>query len=208
MLRHPVALVLLLALTGCSGLLSSLAGDPPALYELRAPGAITTTAPLVTKQLLIDVPMSSAGIDTPRIALVQPDGTMAYYKDVSWTDRAPVMMQTLLVDAFGNSGKLPAVGRENVGLRADYLLKTDLAAFQASYAAGAVPTITVSISAKIISMPRRMIATGRVFTAEVAASSDTTLAVRDAFQQATSEALAQLVDWTLTELKEPARRRR
>lgn len=208
MLRLFFAVSLSLVLSGCSGLLPSLAGDPPALYELQAPAAIETTSPVVTKQVLIDVPMASAGIDTPRIALIDASGTMAYYKNVSWTDRAPVMFQTLLVDAFGNSGKLPAVGRENVGLRADYLLKTDLSAFSASYRAGSVPTVTVAISAKLITMPRRMIAAGQVFTAEVPASDDSVLAVRDAFQAATNQALSQLVNWTLQQLQEPARRRR
>lgn len=208
MLRQFLSAVLVLALSGCSGLLSELAGDPPALYELQAPASVDTTSPVVTKQLLIDVPMASAGVDTPRIALIDASGTMAYYKNVSWTDRAPVMFQTMLVEAFGNSGKLPAVGRENVGLRADYLLKTDLSAFSASYEKGPVPVITVSLNAKLITMPRRMIAAGQVFTARVQAEGDTVLAVRDAFQSASNQALSQLVNWTLAQLQEPARRRR
>ncbi len=195
-------------LAGCSNLLPSLVGEPPALYELRAPDKIETTSALVDKQLLIDVPMASAGIDTPRVALIQSDGTMAYYKNVSWTDRTPVMLQTMLVEAFANSGRLPAVGRENVGLRADYLFKTDIVAFESNYRNGPVPTIRVSISAKIITMPRRMIMTGEVFTAEVEAQNDSVLAVRDAFQAASGQVLSQLVNWTLEELKENQRRRR
>jgi ABC-type uncharacterized transport system auxiliary subunit len=75
----------------------------------------------------------------PRVALKQADGTLGYFRDVSWTDRVPVMYQTLLVDSFDHSGRLPAVGRENVGLRADYLLKTDLASFEADYTSGKPP---------------------------------------------------------------------
>lgn len=208
MKRIIAACLLFVPLAGCSNLLPNLVGEPPALYELRAPEQIASSQPLSTKQLLIDVPMASAGIDTPRVALIQPDGTMAYYRNVSWTDRTPVMLQTMLVEAFGNSGRLPAVGRENVGLRADYLFKTDIVAFEASYRNGAVPTVRVAINAKIITMPRRMIMSGRVFTAEVEAEQDSVLAVRDAFQQASGQVLTELVNWTLGELKENTRQRR
>ena len=44
----------------------------------------------------------------------------------AWTDRVPAMIQTLLVASFENTGKIVAVGRESVGLRADFLLKTEI----------------------------------------------------------------------------------
>jgi len=208
MKKTILSLVALLGLSACSGLLPSLVGEPPALLQITAPQSIASTEPLSRKQLLIDVPVASAGIDTPRVAIIQGDGTMAYYKNVSWTDRVPVMYQTLLVESFGVSGKLPAVGRENVGLRADYLLKTDLLAFEASYKAGAVPVVKVSLTAKLIGMPRRLIVAGNTFSAEVEAENDSVLAVRDAFQQASDKAVSQLVNWTLNELDEQQQRRR
>mgnify|MGYP003345153382 CR=1 FL=1 len=40
-------------------------------------------------------------------------------------------MQTLIIESLENSGKIVAVGRESVGLRADYILQSDLREFQA-----------------------------------------------------------------------------
>jgi cholesterol transport system auxiliary component len=200
-------LATLFLLTGCAGMLPDLVGDPPALFELRAPAQVSVEAASSDKQLLVDVPVASAGIDTPRMALVQQDGTLAYYKNVSWTDRAPIMMQTVLVTAFDRSGKLPAVGRENVGLRADYLLKTDIVDFQADYGAGAPPMVKVTLNAKLIGMPRRIILAGREFNGQFQAEKDDVVAVQKAFQQASDQAMTDLVAWTLQELRSDARRR-
>ena len=206
-MRRIFSLVLLFAVTGCSGLLADMAGAPPSLYELQAPTEFQSGLSATSRQVLVDVPISSAGIDTPRIALVRADGVMAYYKDASWTDRVPVMMQTMIVTAFDNSGLLPAVGRENVGLRADYLFKTDLLAFEADYRKGAVPEVVVAINAKLITMPRRMILTGQSFTARVQAESDSISSVRDAFQQASDMVLKDMVKWTVQTLVDQGRRR-
>lgn len=206
-MRQFVLLALAISLSGCAGMLPDLVGEPPALYELRAPALVQVEAPISDKQLLIDVPVASAGIDTPRMAIIDKDGTLAYYKDVSWTDRAPIMMQTVLVTAFDRSGKLPAVGRENVGLRADYLLKTDIVDFQAEYGNGAPPMVKVTLNGKLIGMPRRAILAGREFTAEIQAEKDEVAAVQRAFQQASDIALTELVSWTLNNIESPRRRR-
>lgn len=201
MMLHKVFSFLLLAsLSACS--LTDLAGEPPSLYQLAAPkSAFEAVAPVLRDQLLIDVPMASAGIDSPRVALKQADGTLGYFRDVSWTDRVPVMYQTLLVDAFDNSGRLPAVGRENVGLRADYLLKTDLASFEADYTGGKPPLVRVSLRAKLIVMPRRIIVANQGFAAEVKVEGEEMGQISAAFQQASDQVLRQLVVWTLAEIE-------
>lgn len=201
----PFLLLALCCLSACAGLLPSLAGDPPALYELHAPGDPVSGPPLKS-QVLVDIPQSSAGIDSPRIALTQTDGTLAYFKDVSWTDRAPVMFQTLIVNSFDASGRLPAVGRENMGLRSDFLLKTDLSALQADYTAGPVPVVRVALRSKLIVMPRRIIVASHLATAEVKADTDTMPAIQAAFRQATGDVLQQTTRWTLDQLAEQERK--
>ncbi len=201
MMRRLFLLLIVLPLAACSTFLADMAGEPPALYELAAPTEIKADGPILPYQVLLDVPLASAGIDTPRVALVDQNGAMAYYKGVSWTDRVPVMYQSLLVTAFDRSGKLPAVGRENVGLRADFLIKTDLAAFQMVYARDkSAPFATVTLTAKLIIMPRRIIVAGQSFTATVAAESDTVSASTKALQQASDEVVKKFVSWTLAEL--------
>ncbi len=195
----------LLCLPACAGLLPEMAGEPPALYELRAPADSVAGRPL-RSQLLIDIPQSSAGIDSPRMALMQADGTLAYFKNVSWTDRAPVMFQTLLVNSFDASGRLPAVGRENMGLRSDFLLKTDLSALQADYTDSPSPVVRVGLRLKLIVMPRRIIVASHAVSADVKATADTMPAIHAAFQQAAESVLQQATSWTLNQLAEQERK--
>jgi cholesterol transport system auxiliary component len=190
-------------LTACSGILPEMVGEPPALYELAAPEhPAVPDGPPLKSQLLVDIPQSSAGIDSPRIALTRADGTLAYYKDVSWTDRAPVMFQTLLVSTFDHSGRMPFVGRENIGLRGDFLLKSDLGLLQADYSAGTPPLIRVGLRVKLVTMPRRVILSGSEFTSEIKAEADNMEAVSKAFRQATDDVLSQLVTWTVERISE------
>ena len=70
---------------------------------------------------------------------------------VAWTDNAPLMVQTLMIESFESSRAITAVGREGVGLRPDYVLKTDLREFEAIYEEGSPnPVIWVRINAKVV----------------------------------------------------------
>ena len=60
-----------------------------------------------------------------------------YYARAQWSDRAPQMVQTLMIESFENSQRIIAVGRDVVGLRADFILKSELREFQAEYFNGA-----------------------------------------------------------------------
>ena len=44
------------------------------------------------------------------------------------------MVQTLMVESFDNFRCVVSVGRDTIGLRADYVLKSELREFQAEYA--------------------------------------------------------------------------
>ena len=46
-----------------------------------------------------------------RIALHRASVELEYYARANWTDLAPAMIQTLVVESFENSGKIVAVGR-------------------------------------------------------------------------------------------------
>ncbi len=123
---------------------------------------------MVTDQILIETPVAAAGLDTGRIALSRSATTLDYFAGVSWTDRAPAMVQTLMVESFENSSRVVSVGRDTIGLRADYVLKSELREFQAEYAGAddqGPPQIHVRINAKLVAMPRRTIEAGKTFEA-------------------------------------------
>ena len=80
------------------------------------------------------------------------------------------MVQTLMVESFEEilNSRVVSVGRDTIGLRADYVLKSELREFQAEYAAAGdqgPPQIHVRINAELVAMPRRTIEAGKTFEA-------------------------------------------
>ena len=101
-------------------------GPPPILYRLTPKSTFRADLPKVAWQLVLELPVANAGLNTTRIALYRNPTRLEYYARASWTDRAPNMVLTLMLESFENSERIVAVGRESVGLRSDFLLKTEL----------------------------------------------------------------------------------
>lgn len=189
---------LLTLLQGCAVLGGS---TPPDLYHLTAPSRFAADLPDVRWQLLVDIPTAPAGIDTSMIAVGQRGGKISYFANSNWVDRAPVMLQSLIVEALENSRHIMAVGRDAVGLRADYVLMTELRQFEADYG-GATPKtsaarVHVRLSAKLVRMPGRTIVAAESFEADAPAAGSGFGAVVAAFDEATGDILTRLAEWAL-----------
>jgi len=174
---------------------------PPQLYTLTPKNTFSEGLPAVTWQLLVEPPAAAAGLDSLRIALQSTPLKLDYFADVAWTDRAPKMVQTLIVESFENSGGIISVGRESIGLRANYVLKTELREFQAEYVESglsAPPTVRVRMNAKLVEIPRRAIIAGENFEASTVAESNSLDAIVLAFDESLGKVLRRLVEWTLS----------
>ncbi|WP_207458322.1 ABC-type transport auxiliary lipoprotein family protein [Azospirillum sp. SYSU D00513] len=195
----------LLGTIGLAGalLLASCAAitpTPPQLYTLTPRQTVDTAAPRVNWQLLVEAPVAAAGIDTPRIAVTRTPTSIDYFADVSWADRVPLMVQGLIVRSLEDSGKIVSVGRDTVGLRSDFLLKTDLRDFQAEHSdpnARHPDRVHIRLSAKLVAMPRRIIEAGETFEATVPVRGPEFSNVVAAFNEAMGRVTSDLVAWTL-----------
>jgi cholesterol transport system auxiliary component len=192
--RRSVLAALALAPAGCSSLLSG--APPPNLYTLTPASDFPAGGKPVSWQLLVEVPQSVAALDSDRIALSRSATTVDYFADSAWTDRAPRLVQSLIVQSFENSGRIAAVGRDSLALRADYTLQLELRHFEADYGGGASPAAHVQIAAKLVKLPDRSIVAQRSFDAAVSAANQIP-AVVGAFNDALHQVLRPLVDWTL-----------
>ncbi len=200
LLRTALVLVLAGALAGTLASCESVVpgrGPLPDLYRLTPKSTFATDLPTVEWQLLLEAPLTNASIDTTRIGLQRSSTSVEYYARASWSDRAPQMIQTLMIESFENSGRIVAVGRDSVALRADYILKTDLREFQARYIGGAKPQVHVALIARLVKMPRRAIIGAEKFESLIEARADTMEAIIEAFDQALGKVLKRLVEWTL-----------
>ena len=189
--------LLLAGLAACTGILPGQ-GPPADIYTLTPKSTFEPGLARVEWQLVVDEPHAMGAIDTTRIALAKSPTRMDYFASVRWSERAPQMVQTLLVESFENSGRIVSVGREAIGLRSDYNLRTDLREFQAEYYdLKAGPRIRVRINAKIVKQPRRAIIASRNFEQVVVANGTSVEAVVVAFDEALGKVLRQTVEWTL-----------
>jgi cholesterol transport system auxiliary component len=194
--RRWVASVPVLALAGCASLF--VATPPGHLYRLSADGAYPATLPRVTAQLLVDLPQAPAGIDTTRIALTRAPFSLDYYADSEWTDRVSGLVQTALLASFENSKAITAIDRESIGLRADFILKTEIRHFEAMGDGSAPPTVWIAMTARLVAMPQREIIAQASFERRVPATASEVPAVVAAFNTAADAVIKDIVVWTVT----------
>jgi cholesterol transport system auxiliary component len=173
-------------------------GEPPNLYTLTPKNTFASDLPNVEWQLIVETPIAAAGLNTSRIALQRSPVTLEYYANANWTDVAPLMVQTLLIESFENSGKIVAVSRESTTLRADYVLKTELREFQAEYDAAGPPRARVRINAKLARMPDRAIIGSHTVERTVRAEGNDLPAIAMAFDEALGGTMRRIVEWSLT----------
>jgi cholesterol transport system auxiliary component len=184
------------ALLGACSLLTK-ADDPVNLYTVTPKSTFDPSLPAVYWQLAVEAPVAAANLNTGRIAIAMTPTSTDYYAKVAWTDRAPLMVQTRIVDSFENTRKIVAVARQSIELRANYVLQPDLRNFEALYYYGKPPIVRVRIIAKLVRMPDRQIIGVASFERCVRARADSVPKVIDAFDQALGSVIKRLVAWTL-----------
>ncbi|MFP6731234.1 MAG: ABC-type transport auxiliary lipoprotein family protein [Alphaproteobacteria bacterium] len=194
--RIFASMIGLVLLGGCVDLLPG--GGPAAkLYNLTPKSTYSDNLPTVNWQLVVEMPISAETLNTPRIALSRAPLTLDYYGGARWSERAPVMVQTLLVESFENTGRIVAVARKSTDLRADYVLKTDLREFQAEYSGEGPPIVFVRLNAKLIKMPQRTIIASFRSERRVQAVSIKLIDVIHSFDQALGKVIKDVVEWAL-----------
>ena len=194
--RSLTALIGLVLLSGC---IDVLPGSGPAarLYGLSPKSSFSDSLPTVDWQLVVELPIAAETLNTPRITLSRTPLTLDYYGGARWSERAPVMVQTLLVESFENTGRIVAVARKSTDLRADYVLKTDLREFQAEYSGDGPPIIHVKINAKLIKMPQRTIIASFKSERKIQANGTDLIDIIQAFDQGLGKVLKAIVEWAL-----------
>lgn len=197
--RATRTLAALIGLAFLSGCIDILPGSGPAakLYTLSPKSTFNDSLPPVDWQLVVELPIGAETLNTPRIALSRMPLTLDYYGGSRWSERAPVMVQTLLVESFENTGRIVAVARKSTDLRADYVLKTDLREFQAEYKGDGPPIVHVKINAKLIKMPQRTIIASFKSERKIQAVGTNVIEIIRAFDKALGKVLKEVVEWAL-----------
>jgi cholesterol transport system auxiliary component len=195
--RLAAALAGVLLAVGACTMLPEI-GKPLDLYTLTPKTTFEMPLPKVDWQLVVEMPLAAAGLDTSRIAIARTPFRLDYYAGAVWTENAPAMVQTLMIESFESTRRIVAVVREAIGLRPDYILKTDLREFQAMYDDANDPPTVGRMNAKLVRMPERRIIAARTVEREVEAESSRLADIITAFDTALGRVLKEIVVFTLT----------
>jgi cholesterol transport system auxiliary component len=195
--RALAAAAFALALSGCS--LDIGGGPPPDLYALSPKSTFPENLPTVDWQLVVEEPSAAKGIDTDRIAIAPTPLEVKYFPSSRWADRAPRMVQTLIIQSFENTKSIVSVGRQSIGLRSDFVLKTELREFQAEKNADGTTSVRVRFNVKLVRPMLGQIVASQTFESVKPAASENVPDIVNAFDEAVGAVLKRSVTWTLQE---------
>jgi len=192
-IRRIAVALLLLAAAGCAGSLLESHTEPPKVYRLTAAPAAGEGRALEAA-LSVARPRAGATLDTDRIAVAHPGDAFDYVAGVRWAEPAPQMLQQVLVEAFAADGGFAATVAAPSRVPAEYMLDVELRKFTVVYpAAGSVPEVRVQWQATVVESRHGGRMASFLVDRVVAVSANRREAVIAAFQQATSEAVAETV---------------
>lgn len=183
-------------LTACS--LPDLgSGPPPDLYVLSPKSTFPEELPSVDWQLVVEEPSTAKGIDTDRIAIAPSALEVKYLAGSRWADRAPRMLQQLLIQSFENTKKIVSVGRQSIGLRSDFVLKVELREFQAEKTPEGGTVVRVRLNLKLVRVALGQIVASQSFESVKPANSESVPDIVQAFDDSVGAVLKRAVAWTL-----------
>lgn len=203
LLHAALAALMCAALAGCTGLatLGSVT-EPIELYEVSPKSSYDLDLPVIAAQLVVEEPTAASAVNTDRIAVKPNHFQVQYFPRARWVDRAPLMVQTRLVESFENTGKVASVGRQAIGLSSDFTLISELREFQALSDGTGPLTVEVQLNLKVVKEPQGLIVASQSFGSQIDAGSDDLLDVVAAFDEALGSTMREAVQWTVRRIAE------
>jgi cholesterol transport system auxiliary component len=180
---------------GCFGGLGEQV-PPPLIYRVDAPSLAAGAA--LPVDLNIVVAGAAPGLDGSGIAGRWPGQRLDHLAGARWADRLPVLVESALVEAFQDSGRLRSVQGSLGRFRASHTLVLEVRRFEADYTAGGLPVAQVSLAVTLgRASDRRVLAAFTASASESAAGNRQTAVVEAlgvAFGRAANEAAAKVFE--------------
>lgn len=189
---RALRLIILSCVLSCVGCVAGAFDSevpPQHVYVLKPLPAANEGGAVIPVGVTVARPTARPGLDTDRIALLQPDRRLDYYSAARWGAEAQDVMQDLLIQSLRNTGRLATVQGDMSPFIAEYVLQTDITDFQAEYAGGgAGPVVQVTLVCTIGRMKDRKPLAGFTAAATAQAATDTLGATVEAFESAYQQA--------------------
>jgi len=193
------AIVPLLLLAGCSGLLRSNV-PPEQVYYLRARMAATANArPANLPAVRVGRPVPGPGLDSSHIMLLESDRRMSFYTASRWPAVLPEVVEELTVESLRESGSWSDVQSSESAFPAEYVLQIRIRRFDADYEtsgaahASAPPQVHVVFDCTFGRRAGREVISTFVAEGSAPAAANKLSDVVAAFEDATNMALSSVV---------------
>ena len=189
-------LVLGLAATaGCSALSSiESASKPLDTFELSPLPAGSVAAARSRRSLEVALPTATGALTSDRIVIKPTPLQVQALPNARWVNEATEHVQLLLVRSLAGSGRFALVTSAGSGPTPDYVLLTDLQAFQAEVTPDQV-TVVIRTTMTLLSDIDGTIISSRSFANTATVPDTTTEIVVTAFDEAMTQQLRDVVDW-------------
>ena len=194
--RLAAAALLATVLAGCASILGG-ESDPTTIYSPDPRPVLDPALPTVSWQLALGSTSGARTVDSYRIAVRPTPGEIQVYRGASWARTPGEMLQSTVLRALEDSGKIASVARQGTGVAADYRLVIDLRRFEADYAGNAVPAATIEFNAKLIHGVDQAIVASRTFLQTQPATGTDVPQVVAAFDRALGNVSGELAAWVL-----------
>lgn len=181
--------------SGCGSLLPK-PHAAPTLCVLSPPHMPASLGDPVDWHLAVDLPSGSASYDTTKIPVMRSAQQLEYYSDCEWTERLPLLLQSLIVKSLENSGRITGVARASAGINPDKLLMTDIRQCHVE-THGSKPLVRISVTIKLVDMKDRRIVKSTLLTRETPLTGERRDHIVNAFQTTLSAILQDMVQWCL-----------
>lgn len=189
--------VLATLLAGCGSIVG-----PKTEVKVYSPATAVTVDPSWPKadwSLSVGVQAASAMLDSPRIVVRPSANVVQTYKGARWADNAPDLLQTAVVEAFEDSGRVASVMRVGGGdARGDYGLWLEVRQFESVYE-GAAPQAVVEVQARLVKLRGGGLVATKRFRHAVPGRTPEVDDMVAAFGEAMSALGTDVVGWTLAE---------
>ena len=147
------------------------------------------------RQILVPEPTALKAIDSNQVVVRVSPSEIQYLANSQWSDTLPRMVQSKLVAAFENSGRLGGVGKPGQGLAIDYQVVAEIRTFEVN-TVGA-DTANVEIFVKILNDRNGTVRAQRAFQTSIPVSGSENRDFIQALNAAFAAAGAEIVEWSL-----------
>ena len=204
--RRMLAGAMAPALAGCARL---FVNPPPTyIFRLTPVSNFPPDLPHVHALLQVEAPTAPTALDRRRIALTRSAISLDYFADAEWADALSALTETVLENSFENSRAITTING-SLGLRADFVLGTEIRHFEAQYGSeDRPPDAWVAIAAKLIATPPRTVVAQASFERNAPAARNHVTSIVRAFDQALAAIATDIVVWTLANAALSRRRAR